>query len=90
MFTPLACRVIASPRPKSLATLRGTACRHSGGCWTVFSLTMGGQETVLHSFTGGSDGAGPVAGLTVFHGTLYGTTAGGGKYNKGTIFALTP
>lgn len=71
-------------------TSGGAGCRGSGGCGTVFSLTAGGQETVLHSFTGGIDGAGPVAGLTVFHGTLYGTTSSGGKYNKGTIFALTP
>jgi len=36
--------------------------------------------TVLHSFTGGSDGAYPLTGLTLdASGNLYGTTAGGGK-----------
>lgn len=68
----------------------GVGCGGSGGCGTVFSVTTDGQETVLHSFTGGSDGANPVAGLTLFHGTLYGTTSAGGKHNEGTVFALTP
>ncbi len=68
----------------------GVGCGASGGCGTVFSLTTDGHETVLHSFTGGTDGADPVAGLTVFHGTLYGTTSAGGSHNKGTVFALTP
>jgi uncharacterized repeat protein (TIGR03803 family) len=68
----------------------GVGCGGSDGCGTVFSVTTGGQETVLHSFTGGADGAAPVAGLTAFHGTLYGTTSTGGKHNEGTVFALTP
>ena len=58
--------------------------------WTVFSVTAGGQEAILHNFTGGTDGADPVAGLTVLHGTLYGTTSAGGKHDEGTVFALTP
>ena len=44
--------------------------------------TEGGQAqtlTVLHSFTGGGDGAGSVAGVTMDRaGNLYGTTEGGG------------
>ncbi len=71
-------------------TSGGSGCSGSGGCGTVFSVTTDGQETVLHNFTGGADGAGPVAGLTVFHGMLYGTTAAGGKHNEGTAFVLSP
>jgi len=64
---------------------------------TIYSLTPpatpGGEwtETVLYSFTGGADGAEPVAGL-VFGpgGVLYGTTAGGGISNNGTVFAFQP
>ncbi|MBV9104218.1 MAG: hypothetical protein JO060_11565 [Candidatus Eremiobacteraeota bacterium] len=67
------------------------------GCGTVFQLTPPpkGQstwtETVLYSFTGGADGGYPSARLTLgAHGVLYGTTAGGGTGNFGTVFALTP
>ncbi len=76
----------------------------SGGCsgnscGTVFKLTppATGQtawtETVLHSFTGGSDGAQPVAGLVAdAHGALYSTTMEfyGSSGFFGTVFKLTP
>jgi uncharacterized repeat protein (TIGR03803 family) len=49
-------------------------------------------EKVLYSFTGGSDGAFPEAGL-IFdsQGALYGTTqSGGGPSQGGVVFKLTP
>jgi uncharacterized repeat protein (TIGR03803 family) len=53
-----------------------------GGSWT---------ETVLHTFTGGSDGASPYAGVVVgSHQILYGTTFYGGSSNLGTVYSLTP
>jgi uncharacterized repeat protein (TIGR03803 family) len=54
----------------------------SGGAWNV---------RVLHTFTGGNDGANP-AGPLVFdsQGALYGTTVAGGLANAGTVFQLTP
>jgi uncharacterized repeat protein (TIGR03803 family) len=46
--------------------------------------------TVLHSFTGGSDGGSPAAGLTVdAAGNFYGTTPDGGA-GYGTVFKLSP
>lgn len=58
---------------------------------TVFSVTSSGAETVLHSFAGQpSDGSNPTAGLVNVNGTLYGTTAGGGKNDDGTVFSITP
>jgi uncharacterized repeat protein (TIGR03803 family) len=43
----------------------------------------------LHSFTGGSDGAYPVAGLILSGNLLYGTAdSGGGQNSPGTIFAI--
>jgi uncharacterized repeat protein (TIGR03803 family) len=59
---------------------------------TVFELTLpAGQtkwtETVLHSFTGGSDGVSPNE-LIYHRGTLYGTTYGGGANNFGTVFKI--
>jgi len=44
--------------------------------------------TTLHSFTGGSEGDEPHAGLISSGNTLYGTTAGGGSFGGGTIFKL--
>ena len=45
----------------------------------VYKLNNTGQETVVHSFAGGTDGAQPMAGLTLdAAGNLYGTTAYGG------------
>lgn len=72
----------------------------AGGAYnsgTVFKLTppavgkTAWTETVLHSFTGGADGANPMAAL-VFgpDGALYGTAAGGGLGKKGTVFRLDP
>jgi uncharacterized repeat protein (TIGR03803 family) len=62
----------------------------------VFRLTPNADgswtESVLHSFTGHNDGSAPFAGL-IFDvaGSLYGTTAfGGGTYDGGTVFKLTP
>jgi hypothetical protein len=46
---------------------------------------------VLHSFTGGSEGTNPLAGLIIgSRGVLYRTTGYGGTANAGTVFALRP
>jgi uncharacterized repeat protein (TIGR03803 family) len=60
---------------------------------TVIQLSPRGSGwalTVLHSFTGGNDGAFPTA-RVVFgpDGALYGTTPNGGPGNGGTVFKLT-
>src|SRR5208337_2337900 len=61
-------------------------------CGTVFQLVAGKSgtwaETVLHSFTGGEDGAYPWAGLIFLNGRLYGTTSDGGSYGGGNVFRL--
>ncbi len=51
-------------------------------------LAMAQTYTVLHQFTGGPDGAGPAAGLTLdAGGHLFGTTTAGAAGN-GTVFEL--
>jgi len=67
----------------------------SASAGTVFKLappgTVGGAwtETVLHTFTGGADGAHPYAGVILdTAGNLYGTTNAGGAFNYGTVFKL--
>lgn len=62
----------------------------TGGGGTVFRLAPDGTETVLYSFTGGSDGGSPSAGLTRKSGSLYGTTVSGGAGDKGVVFRLAP
>ena len=69
------------------------------GCGTVFELTPssgGWKETVLYTFTGGSDGREPYARLlSDASGNLYGTTLLGGNIGSvcstgcGTVFKLT-
>jgi uncharacterized repeat protein (TIGR03803 family) len=64
------------------------------GCGIVFKLarTTTGQwtETVLHRFTGGTDGGNPNAGLVRDKaGNLYGTAAFGGVGKAGTVFKLS-
>ena len=67
------------------------------GSGTVFSLTPpaapGGAwtKTIVHSFTGGTDGAVPIAGLTLGpNGVFYGTASQGGSSGNGTVFSIIP
>jgi uncharacterized repeat protein (TIGR03803 family) len=70
------------------------------GYGTVFSITTGASEKVLHSFGTGSDGRAPIAGLIELGGKLYGTTRAGGAHSCGsgrgqyagcgTVFSITP
>jgi uncharacterized repeat protein (TIGR03803 family) len=68
-----------------------------GGCGVVFKLDRSGKEAVLHSFTGGTDGGVPIAGLVGDRaGNLYGTTFQGGDvncepaYGCGVVFQIIP
>jgi uncharacterized repeat protein (TIGR03803 family) len=55
---------------------------------TIFRITTTGTEHVLYSFRDSHDGSDPEAGLLDVNGTLYGTTAEGGK-GHGTLFSVT-
>jgi uncharacterized repeat protein (TIGR03803 family) len=55
----------------------------------VYKLDPSGRETVLHNFTGGSDGSDPYAGLTFDSaGNLFGATFGGGTHYCGVVFKM--
>ena len=66
---------------------------HGNG--TIFKLSVPKtgskwRESTLYGFAGGTDGAVPVAGVTVSaNGNIYGTTSAGGTYGYGTVFELT-
>ncbi|MGA2903049.1 MAG: choice-of-anchor tandem repeat GloVer-containing protein [Candidatus Korobacteraceae bacterium] len=69
---------------------------YSGGAsneGVVFKITPSGVLTTLHSFcqlSGCTDGTLPAGGLVQgTDGNLYGTTAGGGANNRGTVFKIT-
>jgi uncharacterized repeat protein (TIGR03803 family) len=67
-----------------------TGC-NAQGCGVVFRLTKAGVETVLYTFTGGSDGAHPFSRLIAnWKGHLYGTTESGGVGGYGVVFTLSP
>ena len=70
----------------------GNCSGSNGGCGTVFKVDPSGTETVLRSFTGiAPDGLQPHDSLLLdAKGSLYGTTAGGGKFGYGVVFKLTP
>jgi len=69
-----------------------TACL--GGCGVVFRLDPSGKETVLFTFTGGSDGGSPLGSLVRdAAGNLYGTAGGGNVCDRygdtcGVVFKL--
>ena len=59
---------------------------------TVFKITSSGTESILYSFGSvAEDATNPAARLMMdASGNLYGTTAGGGLYDYGTVFKITP
>ncbi|HEY3638385.1 MAG TPA: choice-of-anchor tandem repeat GloVer-containing protein, partial [Rhizomicrobium sp.] len=71
-------------------TTAGGGTHTLGG--TVFKLTPDGTESLLYSFTGGSDGASPAGGVILDStGNLYGTTFGGGSSaGYGVAYKLAP
>ncbi|HEY3777733.1 MAG TPA: choice-of-anchor tandem repeat GloVer-containing protein [Rhizomicrobium sp.] len=66
-------------------------------CGTVYRVAPDGTFTVLYTFTGGTDGGNPFAGLILdSKGNLYGTTEQGGSetqncgpYGCGTVFEVS-
>jgi|HubBroStandDraft_1064217.scaffolds.fasta_scaffold00454_7 uncharacterized repeat protein (TIGR03803 family) len=64
-------------------------CDTGTGCGTVFELDNTNTETTLYRFTGGADGAYPVAGLVEDKtGNFYGATTQAGTYKGGTVYEI--
>jgi uncharacterized repeat protein (TIGR03803 family) len=76
----------------SAGNLYGTT--YEGGtanAGVIYKIDTSGQETVLHSFTGGADGANPYAGVILDSaGNLYGATVNGGSAGKGAVYEVSP
>jgi uncharacterized repeat protein (TIGR03803 family) len=75
----------------SAGNLYGTTFYYGrAGAGVIFKLDTSGNETVLHSFTGGADGGNPFSAVILDPaGNLYGT-AGFGAEGGGVVFKLTP
>lgn len=68
-------------------------CNANKGCGVVYKIDPSGHETVLYTFTGGSDGTAPAGGVIAdTAGNLYGTTDSGGAppCRCGVIYKLSP
>jgi uncharacterized repeat protein (TIGR03803 family) len=75
-------------RNKLYGTTNGGGAYNKG---TIYSVTIGGKETVVYSFGKGKSGVQPGATtLTPLGGALYGTTEIGGTHGAGTLFKLLP
>lgn len=58
---------------------------------TVFKISSAGQLNTLYSFTNGTDGSYPYAGVVMDSaGNLYGTAVSGGQFGWGTLFEIVP
>jgi len=76
------------------ATLDGRGGQNPGA---IFLVDPTGKETILHTFTGSPDGAGPNGVTLDGKGNIFGTTEAGGDpncggpyYGCGTVFKLIP
>ncbi|MBV8530245.1 MAG: hypothetical protein JO104_02925 [Candidatus Eremiobacteraeota bacterium] len=66
-----------------------TSSGGANGFGTIFSVTTGGTEHVIHSFAGNGDCETPdFASLLNVNGTLYGTTFFGGANGDGCVFSF--
>jgi uncharacterized repeat protein (TIGR03803 family) len=81
----------------SMARLYGTTSEGGAGSGTVFAISTNGVLVTLYSFTGGSDGSSPYAGVIQANDrNLYGTTAYGGtnmataRYSRSPPMASSP
>jgi uncharacterized repeat protein (TIGR03803 family) len=82
---------LAAPVLDQAGNMHGTT--PSGGAYyfgTLFTIDTGGRESVLYSFTGGTDGAYPYSHLLLdVSGKLYGTASQGGCCGQGTVFEFS-
>jgi len=68
-----------------------TASGGANNAGEVYKVDKSGNVTVIYSFTGGSDGSAPSAGLLLDSaGNLYGVTTAGGTTGDGVFFRIDP
>jgi uncharacterized repeat protein (TIGR03803 family) len=78
--------LLLDPQGDLYGTASGGGASNNG---VVFRIDPSGNETVVYSFAGGADGAGPLGTLIRDSaGNFYGTTNGGGASNAGVVFKI--
>ena len=84
--------ILADAPPRgSRAGQRTTAGGGTAFAGVAFRVDTSGNETVLHTFTGGADGGTPFAGVILGPGgKLYGTSGFGGPTNAGVVYEIKP
>jgi uncharacterized repeat protein (TIGR03803 family) len=84
------CSAHGTPVMDKQGNIYGTASRcGSSSDGILWKVSAKHKETVLHNFTGTSDGANPIAGvIRDTHGNLYGICDSGGADDDGTIYEL--
>jgi uncharacterized repeat protein (TIGR03803 family) len=83
--------VKTQPAGQTCTVTNGSGHMASSNITNVAVNCLNQGESLLYSFGSGTDGQLPEASLTLdSSGALYGTTAGGGTNNTGTVFKLTP
>jgi len=70
------------------ATLYGGNAFGPLGAGVIFKVDTSGNESVLYTFTGGSDGGQPNGVTRDATGNLYGTTSDGGMGDNGVVFKV--
>ncbi len=61
----------------------------AAGNGTVFKVDLSGEETILHSFAGGTDGRSPIGDVVLDSaGNIFCTTYYGGSFDSGTVFKI--
>ena len=63
---------------------------NSGGILYRFNLTTPGLNVLYNFGSVANDGSGPSGDLAEYSGKIYGTTQGGGTWNRGTLFRVDP
>jgi uncharacterized repeat protein (TIGR03803 family) len=80
----------ASVISDSAGNLYGTTFSGGTAGWgVVFKLDTSGNETVLHSFASGTDGANPTGVIRDSVGDIYGTTIYGGPSRAGVVYRVS-
>jgi len=77
-------------KSRSVSGTHVLACVFALGLVAIPTPQAGAQTfSIVHSFTGSSDGGQPLSGLIALGKLLYGTTNAGGSSNYGVVFKMT-